>query len=355
MNKIILVLLFIAVLNQAFSQSNREQAIELKDQAIELMDNGNIEESLQLLNQAKELDPDNITITYEIAFAYQLSKDHEKCIETVKPLLKHPDVFDQVFQIIGNSYDLLGNKVKAIKYYDKGIKKFPNSGRLYLEKGVVLASQEKWFEALEIWEQGIVADPVHSSNYYWAAQVLAQTNEKIWAVYYGEIFINLEQDTERSKAISRILYDTYKACLPVKENKWSLNFSQKATVISLGNIRDFKLSFETVHNLAMEDGYNGIEPVFNIENLIKIRKQFLVSWNQDYKDTYPNIIFDYHNLLEKNKLFECYIYWLLNYGAIDDFEIWHKENKESYNNFLAWFKENPLFIDSENKVNRFSY
>lgn len=203
--------------------------------------------------------------------------------------------------------------------------------------------------------KGIVADPIHSSNYYWASQVLTQTNEKIWAIYYGEIFLNLEPNTQRSKTISRILYDTYKACLPVKENKWDLNFSQKATFISLGSIKDFKLSFETVHNLTMEKGYKDIDPVFTIKNLVKIRKQFLVSWNQNYKDIYPNIIFDYHNILEKNKLFECYIYWLLNYGAIDDFEIWLKENKESYNNFLAWFKENPLFIDSENKVNRFSY
>ena len=355
MKNLALILVIAGLFSQVHSQSNREQAIELKDKAIELMDNGNIIESLQLLNQAKELNPENIIIPYEIAFAYQLSKDYEKCIKVAKPLLKHPNVFDQVYQIIGNSYDLLGNKVKAIKYYDKGLKKFPNSGRLYLEKGVVLASQEKWFEALEIWEQGIVADPVHSSNYYWATQVLTKTNEKIWAIYYGEIFLNLEQNTQRSKTISRILYDTYKACLPIVDNIWSLNFSQKATVISLGSIKDFKLSFETVHNLTMEKGYKDIDPIFTIENLIKIRKQFLVSWNENYKDIYPNIIFDYHNLLEKNKLFECYIYWLLNYGAIDDFEVWLKENKESYNNFLAWFKENPLFIDSENNVNRFSY
>ena len=153
MKKLVLIFVLIGILNQAYSQSNKDQAIELKNKAVKLMDNGNIEESLQLLNQAKELDPENIIIPYEIAFAYQLSKNYEKSIETAKPLLKHPYVFDQVYQIIGNSYDLQGDRVKAIKYYDKGLKKFPNSGLLYLEKGVVLAGQEKWFEALEIWER----------------------------------------------------------------------------------------------------------------------------------------------------------------------------------------------------------
>lgn len=86
------------------AQTNPEKAIYLKNQAIELMDNGNIEESLKLLQQAHELDPNNILIPYEIAFAYQLAKDYDKSIEVTKPLLKHKDVFDQVYQLIGNSY-----------------------------------------------------------------------------------------------------------------------------------------------------------------------------------------------------------------------------------------------------------
>jgi tetratricopeptide (TPR) repeat protein len=142
-------ILLIGLFPITIAQTDREKADELKDQAIELMDGGKIDESIKLLKQAQQIDPDYIHIPYEIAFAYQLKKDYDKSIEVAKPLLKHPDVFDQVYQLIGNCYDLKGDKAKALKSYDKGIKKFPNSGKLYLEKGVVFASEEKWFEALE--------------------------------------------------------------------------------------------------------------------------------------------------------------------------------------------------------------
>jgi len=337
------------------AQSNRDKAIEIKDQAIELMDNGEIEESLKLLEEAQKIDPDYINIPYEIAYAYQLAKEYDKSIEIAKPLLKHKEVFDQVFQIIGNCYDLKGDKNKAIKYYNKGLKKFPNSGKLYLEKGVVIASQEKWLEALEVWEQGIIADPAYSSNYFWASYVLTQTDEKIWGIYYGEMFINLEPNTPRTAQISKILYDTYKNCLPIKDNKWSLEFSLKATNIVIGSLKDLKFSFETVHNLAMEKGYQNVEPKFTLANLITIRKQFLNNWNDNYADRYPNLIFDYHNQLINHGVFDIYFYWLLKDGSVEEFENWKSSNEQTYADFLLWINENKMLFMDENKTNRFSY
>jgi len=260
-----------------------------------------------------------------------------------------------VYQLIGNSYDLKGDKEKAIKIYDKGINKFPNSGKLYLEKGIVIASQEKWFEALDVWEKGIIADPTHSSNYFYASKVLAQTDEKIWGIYYGEIFLNLEPNTQRTSQISKLVYDTYKVCLPTENSKWGLKFSHKATNIVLGSLKDLKFSFETVHNLAMEKGYKGIEPKFTITNLITIRKQFLKDWNADYADKYPNLIFNYHNLLIKNNMFEPYMFWILKDGANNEFQDWKSKNETSYNNFIEWFNENPMTFINDCKTNRFSY
>ena len=353
--RIILGIALIGFLIPTNAQTNTEKAVDLKNQAIELMDNGNIEESLKLLQQAQELDPNNILIPYEIAFAYQLAKDYDKSIEVTKPLLKHKHVFDQVYQLIGNSYDLIGDKDKAIQYYDKGLKKFPNSGKLYLEKGIVLASKEMWNEALDSWEKGIAADPTHSSNYYYASQVLSQTNEKIWGIYYGEIFINLEPNTERTKIISKLIYDTYKACLPIKDNSWHQAFSEKATNISFGSIKNFKLSFETVHTLTMEKGCKDVDPKFTIDNLITIRKQFLTNWNEDRAKYYPNVIFEYHNLLTDNNMFDQYFYWLLKDGSISEFENWKTKNQTAYENFIVWYKENPMAFTDKNKTNRFSY
>ncbi len=336
-------------------QSNAERANQLTQEAIELMDNGKIAESLELLNQALKIDPDNINVSYEMIYAYYLMEDYKHCVEVAKPLLKHPDVFDQVYQMIGNSYDLLGKPAKAIKYYNKGIQKFPGSGRLYLEKGIVLANQNKLPKALEAWEAGIVADPDHSSNYYYASQMFAQTNEKIWGIYYGEIFLNLEPLTERSKFISKQLYDLYEECLSIQDSKWIPNFSEKATTINMSSLKNFKLSFETVHSLDMSKACQGLTPEFNIQNLVKIRKQFLAEWNINHAERYPNVIFEWHNELSELNYLEPYLFWLFKEGAKDEYNQWVKSNTELFDKFMTWFYENRMMITPENSTHRFSY
>ncbi|MBT28402.1 MAG: hypothetical protein CMO01_01995 [Thalassobius sp.] len=344
------------------AQSNSQNAEEAITQAINYMDNGKINEAIVLLEQAQDLYPDNINIPYEMAYAYQLAQDYDKCIKVAKPLLKRDDVFDQVYQLIGNSYDLKGQPEKGIKIYDKGLEKFPTSGKLYLEKGIVLANQSKWVEAFDSWEAGIVADPDHSSNYYYATQVLADSKEKIWAVYYGEMFLNLEPNTKRSLQMSKSLFEIYRTCLPIKDGKWGLDFSHKSTNITLSmnnlnadNLLNKLMSFETVHNLAMEAGYKDVEPEFTLANLIKIRKQFLEKWNESYKPLYPNLVFDYHDILIKNEMFEPYYYWLMQEGAPDEFEAWKSANEEKYESFLSWYSENPMNFSEENKTNRIKY
>lgn len=357
MKNLALTFLFLAWLTtlNAQVQSNRERATQLTYQAIDLMDNGKITESLELLNQALKIDPDNINVSYEMIYAYYLAEDYDMCIEIGKPLLKHPDVFDQVYQMLGNSYDLAGQPQKAVKCYSQGIKKFPASGRLYLEKGIVLSNQNKWDEALVEWEKGIVADPDHSSNYYYASQILSQTNEKIWGIYYGEIFLNLEPFTERSNIISKLLYDTYKTCLSAENSKWTSNFSQKATTIDMSNLNNFKLSFETVHSLAMSKACEGVATEFTIQNLLQIRKQFLEEWNEKYADRYPNVLFKYHQKLVAMNFFEPYIYWQLKEGAKDEYNQWVNANARLFDSFITWFNENSMLISQESCLNRFTY
>ncbi len=349
----LLCISFIATKAQTAEQ--KEEALAMKDQAVAMIDSGRTKDAIKLLKQAQELDPENIIFPYEIAYAYKLDENYNKSIEIAKELLKRPDVFDKVYQLIGNCYDQKGNPQKALEVYNKGLKLFPNSGRLFFEKGVIIASQENYFEALDNWEKGIIAEPTFSSNYFYASQVLSNTNEKIWAIYYGEIFRNLESNTERSNEISKLVYDTYKTCLPTDNDKWDLHFSNKATSVTADDMENNIFPFETVHNLAMEQGYKGIEPKFSIDNLSLIRKQFLKEWESDYADLYPNLIFDFHEQLLKNNMLEPYMYWLLKDGAEDEFLKWKKENETAYNNFIQWFSKHHMTFSDDNKTSRILY
>lgn len=170
-----ILFLFLAISFSLNAQdgSPRQKAQELLKNGIKLMDEGKFEESISVLEEAIALDPEPLDYTYELGFAYYLKKDYEKSISICKTLLSHKDVIDRVYQLVGNSYDLLEQPDKAIEVYETGMKAFPNSGRLYLEAGVVERKRGDHDKAIAYWETGIKTDPTHSSNYYWLAKTFA--------------------------------------------------------------------------------------------------------------------------------------------------------------------------------------
>lgn len=52
--------------------------------AIELMDNGKIEASIELLEEAQKLDPDRFDYPYELAYAHYLKKDYKGAIKILE-------------------------------------------------------------------------------------------------------------------------------------------------------------------------------------------------------------------------------------------------------------------------------
>lgn len=215
-------------LSAIFAQTtNESRARELIGEAVQLMDNGKIEESLKLLAQAEKLDPGNPTVAYETGYAYMLQKDFDLAIKTFAKLSKKRTARDIDYAMWGNCLDMNGEPDKALKVYDKGLKKFPLSGKLYTEKGIMLMNAQEYEAAVQSWETGIHLDPDYPSNYYWASRLYAQTPERVWALIYGEVFINLEKESPRGDEISKLMFETYqKSINKTSDTSVSFEFSK---------------------------------------------------------------------------------------------------------------------------------
>lgn len=195
------------LLLSAQSDKQKEKAQKIGMEAIQLMDEGNYKKSITLLFKAIKLDPDRFAYRYEIGYALYSSELYDETIEWLKPLASHPDVSDVLFQLLGNSYDEIDSPDSAIYAYQLGLEKFPNSGKLHLEPGIVEYRRENYDKAIEYWENGVRAEPDYSSNYFWLGRTLSDSNLKIWSLIYGELFMTLEPATNRSQEMSEILYN----------------------------------------------------------------------------------------------------------------------------------------------------
>ncbi|MCU0351865.1 MAG: tetratricopeptide repeat protein [Flavobacterium sp.] len=100
---------FIILVNSAFAQTEAQKlALEKGREAIKLMDNGQIAESIKLLEEAQKLDPLKLDYPYELALAYYKKSDYTEALKILEKFKNHKDVNDRYFQLLGNCHDYLG-------------------------------------------------------------------------------------------------------------------------------------------------------------------------------------------------------------------------------------------------------
>lgn len=353
------VLLSVCCVFRAKAQS--EEVKNLYQEALELEDKkGDYDGAIKLLERASKEDPSLLDLKYEIAYAYYAKKDYENAKKLLKPLLKKDEATFQYYQLLGNAYDDTGEPDKAVNTYKEGLKRFPNEGHLYNELGILEMHRKNYSQAIDYWEKGIQLDPKVSSNYYWASRIYSYSDERIWAVMYGELFMNIERTTKRTAEISALLYKTYNDAYKIGDSgKLSISFT-KNMVMANSDPSKFKLPFNTVYETAMglcaaSQMSKGVK-TFNMDSYSAIRSQFINMWYTDKHNTeYANALLDWQKELTDKGYLEAYNHWLMREGNADEFDAWYKNHKESYDAFMTWFENNRMPVDTDHHFYRLQY
>ncbi|MFT3912207.1 MAG: tetratricopeptide repeat protein [Ferruginibacter sp.] len=355
----IILFVFIFTGKLSFGQADAEIASMKAKAALKLEDEEQkYDEAIILFREAQLLDPQNINYPYEIAYAYTEKKEYKKASDILETLLDHKDVFGMVYQALGNAYDNQGMREKAIQTYENGLKKFPNSGELYLELGNMQTVKKEYTKALAYYEKGIEMDPRFPSNYYWAAKIFCSTEDEVWGMIYGELFLNLERGSTRATEINKMLFRVYKTQIKFSSDSTiGISFSKNA-MIDAPDAKDpkkIKMPFGSVYEMAMSLAVVG-EKQIDINSLHSIRKKFLDEYFRDGSNkNYPNILFDYQNKIKDAGHLEAYDHWILMKGDEQVHKAWLVNNRPAWVSFFNWMKDNPIQIDATHKFYRAQY
>ena len=318
MKKILLPFLFSLSLYICAAQT--QNAAELHETAKVFMRQGDYANAVLVLNRSIQLEPRNISMAKDLALSYYFQKDNNKALEIIKPVLDRDDADDQSFQIAGNIYKQLDLPKECEKLYKKGIKKFPDSGPLYNELGELQWAQ-KDFEAIVQWEKGIQLDPSYSRNYYNAAKYYFFTPDKVWSILYGEIFINMEPQSSKAPEIKQLLLDSYKKLY---------------TDADLEQSNKDKNLFAKAYLQAMNKQTPVAASGINTESLTMIRTRFILAWYNTLQNKFPFKLFEYHQQLLREGMFDAYNEWLFAPA----------ENLSAYQNWISTHAaENKAFTD----------
>jgi Tfp pilus assembly protein PilF len=320
-----LIVSFLAI--TTFAQPEDVKA--LHENARTFMRSGDFDNAIIVLVRALQQDKNSLELQKDLVMCYYLKRDYAKALEGAETLLDRNDADVVTYQLAGNIYKALEQVKDCEKIYKKGLKKFPKSGPLYSEYGELLWAT-KDYSAIDQWLKGIQNDPGYGGNYYNAALYYFFTKDKVWSLIYGEIFVNMESLSERGAAMKQLLLQGYKeklfaeADLQKGEEK---NKSEFAKAFLLGMSKQSSLANKGI----------------TLETLTMIRTRFILDWYASNAGKFPFKLFDYHQQLLREGLFEAYNQWL--FGPVDNlaaYDNWTRSNAEQYSAFNS-FQRNRVF------------
>ena len=327
----------------------------LVEEAIRLVDDGKAKEALKIFDQLEKKYENNYIIQYERLFACYKAGDFKRIVKDGPKLYKHLEVEPQLYQLVGNAQDVLGDPEAAVMTYDEGLKRFPNSGHLYLEKGNIHLLHNRYVEAAECYTRGVEVQPDFASNYYRLAKLYADSTEPLWGIVYGEVVCNLQPGTERAEEMGKLIYDLFVENIKIEgENKAHVTLTKNNNIYIDSDTTDVQVPFPLMYEMGIMKSPALTEFMktqkLTAAMIADLRKDALAHIDSIAPGYYNLSLLDFHRKLIKEGHWEAYNMWLMSPGAEDEANQWadSKEGEAKLNKFGTWFAQN-LFIPSQDE------
>ena len=332
------------------NNADREQL----EEAIHLMDNGKAKDAIKIFEKLEKKYENNYIVQYEKLFAYYKAGEFKRIVKDGPKLYQHPECEPQLYQLVGNAQDVLGDPEAAVKTYDEGLKRFPNSGHLYLEKGNIHLLHKCYNEAVECYTRGVEVQPDFASNYYRLALLYAQSTEPLWGIVYAEVVCNLQPGTQRAEEMGKLIYNLFQENIKIEDgNKAHVTLTKNNTININSDTTDVQVPFPLMYEMGTMKSPVLAEFLktkkLTAAMIAHLRKDALAHIDSVAPGYYNLSLLDYHRKLIKDGHWTAYNMWLMSPGAEDETKQWidTKEGEDQLNKFAAWFPQNRLVPSEE--------
>ncbi len=330
-------ILFLFVVNSSTAQEKwpSPEVEQMFRHGKEYVAAGNLKDAIITFKNAISLAPDKMVLYREMGNAYYLSGQFSEAVKAITRLTSLPEADEQCYFILAASQHAQHNIKEAKATINSGIERFPNSGLLYHEKGIIIRILNKPESALEAWLEGIRRDPGYAMNYYEAAEIYYYSDNVLWGLLYGEIYLNITHDTVGNQEFKKQLFVAYKSLFD--------NIVKEVPEFGKAKMKSPVKSFED----AVLDVYASLTPVVSdgitTENLTMVRARFLIDWFSKYHSKYPFTLFSYLGFLLKTGHFEMYNQWLFGKADSDaEFASWNNFHEGDLDRFALWRQVNQI-------------
>lgn len=316
---------------------------QLYKQARELHSQGNLRAAIVRYQQAIQIAPEVVLLHRELAQAYYLAQGYDEAMQTLDPIIKKGDADAETYKIMAQCLVAINEGKKARKLLKEALEKMPGSGTLHHQAGLIYEQDGEMVYALESWLDGIKKDPSYHMNYYEAARTYLDAGKPIWTILYGEIFVNMEQYTQRSFDTRKMMIDAY--------TKYYSTVST-GTVPKYGSADSKNISFEDAVNTVLIRLSPVVSDGITTENLVMLRTRFIMDWTLQYAQQFPFALFGRHDMMIRDGYFDIYNQWL--FGRVENrqqYEAWTKFHENAMGRMENWLRQHPYQPDERGFYN----
>ncbi len=313
------------------------------DTAISFMDKGMVDTGIDLLIDLDKIHPNNRYVIYEIVYGYIIKQDFDSAYQWARKLVKLKDRDADSYFMAGNAYDYSGHRAEAIKLYEEGLKKFPQSGRLWVEKGNIAFMNKDYGEAVRCYEESVERDPQYGAAYYRLAYLFSQTDDPVWAVMYAQMCQFKEKKPERVPEMGRLIYALYRD--NVKRNEKGevmVSFTKHVSLspyASCDGEVPFNYFFENIH-LILSPGVLTADTL-SLKDVATLHRKYVEMADTMAHDYYDVPILDLERAALHAGHLEGCVMWML-WGADEQNEVRVFDNEECRNKavaFVDWYTD----------------
>lgn len=341
----IVILSFFFGLQAVHAQSAeaRGEAHRLSVVGLDAMGDGRYHEAVEAFAKARKLDGRNSQYPLNLAQAYFFDNQYEEAMRLVKPMMNRRGIAAEAWQIYGNCLDEQGKTYEALQVYRSGLKRFPNSGLLYLEMGILEYGRQNDEEALRHWEEGILRSPTFPSNYYFAAKLHLRRGDYLWAAAYAEMFLNLDRIGDRTREMSVLMLKAYDEArwFDFKEAfKWKFYQVPETVDTEHGGFKKHTPEYAMIYDEAYASELSDTAYTLTLELISDLRRFVAFYIPEKYPEHPASGLMEWHRLIAGQGHLRAYTYWLLYDARPDEFLAWYEKNRTEYEQFEGWFLRN---------------
>ncbi len=319
-----------------FAQSDK--LTEFIARGVDLHDQQKYEEAIAQFKAALEIDSKSSVANYEISYSYLLSKQYENAIKHSTIVVENgTDYLHEAYIVLGSALDMTGKPLKAIKTYEAGITKFPNSNLLHYNLAFTCYYQKDYKKAEASAIAAIIAKPEHGSSHILLSAIMEQVGQRVKSILPMYYFLMLEPGSGRSLSNYNWLKRQLDVGVEQKDDK-NINvtvpvsssddeFSTAEMMVSL--LAASKHTDENKKKDEMEMFVETNDGLFGVLGELKDKKKGF--WWDFYVTKFYN--------MQKSKHNEAFSYYISQSTGSEDVKKWIAANSEKINEFVNWMKQ----------------